>query len=207
MRRFFLLLSLFAFVVPATLAAPLSPTELQALQGGTILVEEVPETSNGYRTFLAHAVVAAPLTELYRVLLDFPSYPQFMPNVDKVIVRDADQEGARLDYQLGLPLGEKKRYRLKVTYKIREEEAAIDWQLIPWPELSPAETIRDTSGYWHLNRIGQEMTLVEYRVRTDPGDIPFGFGWIVDLLTRCSLPAVLENTRNRVKVAGKPVKP
>ena len=207
MCRLLLLLLLFAVIAPAALAAPITPTELQTLQGGTILVKEVPEAAHGYRTFLAHAVIAAPIADVYRVLLDFTAYPEFMPNVDKVIVREADQQGVRLDYQLGLPMGVKKRYRLQLTYKIREDAADIGWRLIPWPELSPAETIRDTTGYWHLTRMGRDSTLVEYLVRTDPGDIPYGFGWIVDLLTKGSLPAIFAGIRKRIEVAGRAVKP
>ena len=204
MRPPLLLLFLWVAVVTTAWAGPLTLSERQALRGGTILVEEVPETDNGYRTYRAHAAIAAPIAEIYRVLLDFPAYPEFMPNVDKVIVRTADQHGACLDYQLGLPLGEKKRYRLQLTYEIAADVADIRWQMLPWPELSPAETIRDTSGYWRLTRLDGEMTLVEYLVRTDPGEIPFGFSWIVDLLTKRSLPTVLESTRQRVyDVAGR----
>jgi hypothetical protein len=126
-----------------------------------------------------------------------------MPNVEKVVVRAADQKGARLDYHLGLPLGVKKLYRLKMTYKIAADAAEISWQLIPWPELSPSKTIRDTSGYWRLTRLAGSKTLVEYRVRTDPGDIPLGAGWIVDLLTKGSLPDILESTRKRVTGHGR----
>lgn len=197
----------FAVAAPAALAAPVTPAELKALQGGTILVKEIPEAAKGYRAFLSHAVIAAPIAAVYRVLIDFSAYPEFMPNVEKVAVREADQQGARLDYHLGLPLGVKKRYRLKLTYKIGEDAADIAWQLIPWPELSAAETIRDTTGYWHLTRMGREKTLVEYQVRTDPGAVPFGFGWIVDALTKGSLPAILEGTRKRVEKAGRAVKP
>ena len=207
MRRPLLLLLLFALLAPAAPAATVTPAELRTLQKGTILVKEVPEAAKGYRTFLAHAVIAAPIAKIYRVLIDFPAYPEFMPNVEKVVVGSADQQGARLDYHLGLPLGVKKRYRLKMTYTIAADAADIAWQLIPWPELSPAETIRDTSGYWRLTRMAGDKTLVEYQVRTDPGDIPFGAGWVVDLLTKGSLPAILESTRKRVAGAGRGGRP
>ncbi|WP_020674818.1 SRPBCC family protein [Geopsychrobacter electrodiphilus] len=192
-----LFLLFFALLTPAAFAATVTPDELQTLQGGTILVKEVPEEVKGYQTFLAHAVIAAPLAKIYKVLIDFSAYPDFMPNVEKVVVRGADQQVARLDYYLGLPMGVKKRYRLKMTYQIAADKAEIGWQLIPWPELSAAETIRDTSGYWRLTPLPGDKTLVEYRVRTDPGDIPFGTGWIVDLQTKGSLPDILESTRKR----------
>src|SRR5665647_2725717 len=82
----------FAVAAPAALAAPITPAEIQTLQGGTILVKEVPEAAIGYRAFLAHAVITAPIAAIYRVLIDFPAYPEFMPNVEKVIVRAADQQ-------------------------------------------------------------------------------------------------------------------
>lgn len=192
----------FALLTPAAFAATVTPAELQTLQGGTILVKEVPEKVKGYQAFLVHAVIAAPLAKTYGVLIDFSAYPDFMPNVEKVVVRAADQQGARLEYHLGLPMGVKKRYRLKMTYKIAADAAEIGWKLIPWPELSPSETIRDTSGYWRLTPLPGDKTLVEYLVRTDPGDIPFGTGWIVDLLTKGSLPDILESTRKRVAGGG-----
>ncbi|MDD2851133.1 MAG: SRPBCC family protein [Desulfuromonadaceae bacterium] len=197
-----LFLLFFALFTPAAFAATVTPGELKTLRGGNILVKEVPEKVKGYRTFLAHAVIAAPLAKIYKVLIDFSSYPDFMPNVKKVVVRAADQQGARLDYHLGLPMGVKKLYRLKMTYKIAEDAAEIAWQLIPWPELSASETIRDTSGYWRLTRLPGDKTLVEYQVRTDPGGIPFGAGWIVDLMTKGSLPDILESTRKRVTGRG-----
>lgn len=202
----FLLLFLLLLSTSA-LADTITSAELRALQGGTILVKEVPESAKGYRTFLAHAIIAAPIDQIYQVLIDFPVYPAFMPNVEKVIVLAADQQGARLDYHLGLPLGVKKRYRLKMTYKIAADVADIAWQQLPWPELLPAETIRDTTGYWRLTRLAGDKTLIEYQVRTDPGDIPFGAGWIVDLLTKGSLPDILESTRQRVTEVGKGSRP
>lgn len=192
----------FALLTPAALAATATPGELQTLQGGKILIKEVPEEVKGYRTFLVRAVIAAPLAKIYGVLIDFSAYPDFMPNVEKVVVRAADKQGVRLDYHLGLPMGVKKQYRLKMTYKITPDAAEIGWKLIPWPELSPSETIRDTSGYWRLTCLTGDKTLVEYQVRTDPGDIPFGAGWIVDLLTKGSLPDILESTRKRVTGRG-----
>lgn len=192
-----LFLLIFALLTPPAFTATVTPDELQALHEGTILVEEVPEEVEGYQTYLAHAVIAAPLAKIYKILIDFSAYPEFMPNVEKVVVRAADQQGARLEYHLGLPMGVNKRYRLKMTYNIEADVAEISWKQIPWPELSPAETIRDTSGYWRLTPLPEDKTLVEYQIRTDPGDLPFGAGWIVDLLTKGSLPDVLESTRKR----------
>jgi ribosome-associated toxin RatA of RatAB toxin-antitoxin module len=191
------LLLFFALLTPAAFAATVTPDELQTLQEGTILVKEIPDEAKGYQTFLAHAVIAAPLAKIYKVLIDFSSYPEFMPNVEKIVVRTADQQEARLEYHLGLPMGVKKRYRLKMTYKIAADAAEIGWELIPWPGLSPAETIRDTTGYWRLTPLPGDKTLVEYQVRSDPGDIPFGAGWIVDMLTKEGLPDVIESTRKR----------
>jgi hypothetical protein len=41
--------------------------------------------------------------------------------------------------------------------------------------------------------------LAWYHVYTDPGKIPTGFGWIVNILTKGSMPDILRNTDKRVK--------
>jgi len=43
------------------------------------------------------------------------------------------------------------------------------------------------------------QVLAYYRVYTDPGKIPFGTGWIVDILTQKSIPNIISRTRSRVK--------
>lgn len=82
----------------------------------------------------------------------------------------------------------------------KEEEAVIRWTLIPWPELNPKETIRHTEGYWLIKKAEgfKNRALLIYRVSADPGDIPPGLEWIVNFVTKNSIPDLMESVRQYV---------
>jgi len=123
-----------------------------------------------------------------------------MPNLDSIDISQRTNNSAVLKYHLSLPLGKTKKYRLKIDFQIKDNSAFLSWKILPWPELSLPETIKDTTGYWILKTDPKQKnsTLVLYHVYTDPGPIPFGLGWIVDILTENSIPDVMLNTRERV---------
>jgi hypothetical protein len=134
------------------------------------------------------------------VLTDYEKYPDFMPNVSQVELVEKKGNTAILNYTLTLPLGKIKKYRLKlIASEPNFQSALIKWQLLPWPELKPPETIKDTTGYWCIEKKVQNRSLVLYHVYTDPGPIPFGLGWIVDVLSKNSVPEALLATKNRAE--------
>jgi ABC-type sugar transport system substrate-binding protein len=53
------------------------------------------------------------------------------------------------------------------------------------PDLGPLAAARGKTG-------------VRYLVYTDPGPVPMGFGWIVDSMSKDSIPKMLEALRARV---------
>ena len=69
------------------------------------------------------------------------------------------------------------------------------------PGIKPKEMIIDTWGQWILETYpGKEQQVVAYyRVYTDPGKIPLGFGWIVEFMSKDSIPNVIKQTRRRVR--------
>ncbi|MBI3230558.1 MAG: hypothetical protein HYZ45_10375, partial [Burkholderiales bacterium] len=42
-------------------------------------------------------------------------------------------------------------------------------------------------------------TVVRYYVSTDPGPVPLGLGWIVDSMSKDSIPKMLAAVKNRVR--------
>ena len=64
--------------------------------------------------------------------------------------------------------------------------------------LEKVETIRNTTGYWLLKQKSSESVMVLYHVYTDPGAVPRGLGWVVNILTEKSVPDALQKTRERV---------
>jgi hypothetical protein len=144
------------------------------------------------------------LEEVSGVLADYQSYPKFMPNVNEITIISSAQDATIVDYKLLLPMGVVKKYRLKFWSKKEEQRFQLFWKKLPWPGLKPEETVIDTYGQWILEKSPQRdgQVLAYYRVYTDPGNVPLGMGWIVDILTQKSIPDIIKGTRSRVKGGG-----
>jgi hypothetical protein len=150
------------------------------------------------KTFLAATVMNAPLQQLCAIIQDYPQYPHFMPNTADTRVVPGSADITFIDLTLSLPLGKTKKYRLQMEPKVSEQSCRLAWKLVP-SGLRIEETIADTVGYWQLtpHPTDSHKTVVEYQVYADPGPVPFGFGWIVDMMSKRSLPRTLEALRER----------
>ncbi|WP_339137701.1 MAG: SRPBCC family protein [Candidatus Electrothrix sp. GW3-4] len=214
-RPFLLLVlgcSMLCFVVTAWAGSPVQPSgataplikltsqEQQAVENKEVIIREQPTQGKPGKAFAAVAIIEARREVIRDIVTDYQSYPEFMPNVSRIDILEQDKSTAVLNYLLSLPLGKSKKYRIRLESSEPDEQTSlIQWQLQPWPELKPAETIRDTSGFWRIETLENGRSLVFYHVYTDPGKIPFGLGWIVDFLSKDSVPEVLAKTRERAE--------
>ncbi|MFC3375790.1 SRPBCC family protein [Rugamonas sp. CCM 8940] len=191
-----------ALLLPAALAraAPPAPPDLGPLAANKVALLDVSKSGVPGKTFAAGTVIAAPLATLCAAIQDFADYPNFMPNVDKVKVGAGAGDSSLLDLTLKLPMGKVKKYRLKMEPKVGAQSCQLAWKMVPSEGLKPDETIADTSGYWQLTPLAADRgkTEVRYLVYTDPGPVPMGFGWIVDSMSKDSIPKMLEALRARV---------
>ncbi len=154
-------------------------------------------------TYVAATLMSGSVQKLCSTIMNYSEYPQFMPNTEKTTIVSTAEGATVIEMTLGLPLGKIKKYRLKMMPAVTPEYCQLSWKLVPWEGLQASETIVDTAGYWQLTPYPKDKskTLVKYYVFADPGPIPYGLGWIVDVMTRISLPRTLEALRERV--AGK----
>ncbi|RWX51793.1 Ribosome association toxin PasT (RatA) of the RatAB toxin-antitoxin module [Candidatus Electrothrix marina] len=183
-----------------TSAIDLNAEEQQTVQAHEILVRERPTNGQPGKTFEAVAIMEAGREVIRDIVMDYPSYPDFMPNVSRIEILAQDENTALLNQTLSLPLGKIKKYRIKLEASEPDEQTSlIQWQLQPWPELKLEETIRDTTGFWRIEELDAARSLVLYHVSTDPGKVPFGLGWIVDILSKDSVPDVVTKTRERAE--------
>jgi ribosome-associated toxin RatA of RatAB toxin-antitoxin module len=185
----------------AVSAINLNAEEQQTVQAHEILVREKrPTNGKPGKAFEAVAIMKAKREIIRDIVMDYPRYPEFMPNVSRIEILAQDENTALLNQTLSLPLGKIKKYRIKLEASEPDEQTSlIQWQLQPWPELKPEETIRDTTGFWRIEELDAKRSLVLYHVYTDPGKIPFGLGWIVDILSKDSVPDVVTRTRERAE--------
>ena len=184
----------------ATDLSPLSEREQERIKRGGVIVREIEAGHQNGLVVEAVGIMEATPDVILAVLTDYLKYPEFMPNVSRVEIVEQQNRESILNYTLSLPLGKRKRYRLKIN---RPEHAGhlsiLEWQLVPWPGLKPSETIKDTKGYWHVKEYTKTSSLVRYHVYTDPGPIPFGMGWIVDTLSKKSVPDLGRWAKNSQK--------
>ena len=154
------------------------------------------------KSFLAATIIDAPLPALCAIIQEFSGYPDFMPSVAKTVVTRGADAATLVDMTLKLPMGKIKRYRLKMEAKSSEQLCQLSWKMVPSAGVKPDESIADTTGYWQLTPapFDKRKTVVRYFVYTDPGPVPLGMGWIVDSLSKDSLPKTLEALR--AKAAG-----
>jgi len=179
----------------------LKTEEKKLIEQGEVIVYEIPTNHKKGRTFKAIGLINAKVDHVYKTLQDFESYPEFMPNLEKIEVLEHNAHSAVLNYTLDLPLNKVKKYRLYTEFNQDQDKAIITWKLIPWPGLKEAEKIVDTTGFWNFTEYPNKKgyILAVYQVYTDPGPIPTGLGWIIDILTKNSVPDIVLNTRQRVQ--------
>ncbi|KQV45277.1 MULTISPECIES: hypothetical protein [unclassified Duganella] len=192
-----LIAALAAAAATASTAAPPVP-DLASLTGGTIHVAEAPSPGHPGKAFTAWTLAPATVPRLCAMVQDYASYPSYMPNTKSALPVGEVEGYVLVDMTLDLPLGQQKKYRLRLEQQQQPDAAQckLAWQLIP-SGVAPADTIADTSGYWLFTPIQGESgkTLIEYHVYADPGPVPYGFGWIVEMMSKRSLPRTLEALR------------
>lgn len=174
-------------------ASKFNETEVQ-------LIDQSKPDSNG-KTFAAGTILNAPLAKVCATIQAYEDYPSFMPNTAKAKVTRQPDESALVDFTLNLPLGNVKKYRLKMIPKVSTATCHLSWKLQPWEGLKQEETIADTSGYWELSALASNpgKTVIRYQVFTDPGPVPMGLGWIVDSMSKDSIPKMMDALRNKLR--------
>lgn len=154
------------------------------------------------RTFTATTVIDAPPARLCGIVQDYASYGAFMPNTRSAVPVGAGPGYVLVDMTLDLPLGQVKQYRLRLEPASSADGCRLAWQLVPRADLQPGQTIADTAGYWEFAALADGSgSKVRYRVYADPGPVPFGFGWIVEMMSKRSLPRAVEAVRKRALMA------
>jgi len=131
------------------------------------------------------------------VIKNFDDYKKFMPRLESAdLIMDTDTLLSYI-FNIRLPMNIKYKYKIKIHMSKKSESTWLAWETIDWEENS----IEETWGQWYLTPYGinKEQVLVQYQVYTDPGYIPFGFKWLVDVLTKNSLPETVGNLKKWVE--------
>jgi hypothetical protein len=182
----------------------LSAEERALILKGKIVLRDVPDPGRPGRTFEAVGILPGSLDEAFAVLTDFGSYPQYMPNVGALKIREVTGASSVVETTLHLPFGTRKQYRLRYTTAREDSGFVLSWEKLPWPELKPSQTIADTSGYWSVRKFEDAGLLAVYHVYTDPGHVPLGLTFIAQGVAKNKIPDAIAKLRERIQNIYRP---
>jgi ribosome-associated toxin RatA of RatAB toxin-antitoxin module len=108
----------------------------------------MPKSSTSLETFVSPE-------EFRSLILDFASYPEFLPEVKRVEVKDQSAQGATVTFYVEVKVGGaeiKTDYTARYTFSDKE----IRWQLVSSPTLTKNE------GFWRLEETADGETKAYY---------------------------------------------
>ena len=161
-------------------------------QGEIVTIKTKKRYGDGEH-YQVYGIVNSNINDVFEAVHNFNDYPNFMPRFDSVqTVENSDTLYAYI-FNITLPLNIKYKYKIKSEKYHQESSAWLAWKTVPWEHNS----IVETWGQWYLTSYNNStnQTLIEYQVYTDPGYIPFGFGWIADIMTEKTLPETIESLK------------
>lgn len=128
----------------------------------------------------------SPIEKIYDVIVDFASYPQFVPGVDKIIVLDGSKDQTRAEYQINIIKNFK--YIIKIKH---QKPTTVSWTF------ESGDLFKKNDGGWSLKKIDENKTEVTYYL-----DVEFKIfapKMIVDKLVAGNLPQMMQSFAKRVK--------
>ena len=143
--------------------------------------------------YQVYGMVNNPPKNVFKAVENFDDYQYFMPRFKSAEQVELTDTLISYIFSIELPMNINYQYKIKVHKSLEKSVYWLAWETIGWEENS----IEETWGQWYLQPYGDynQQTLIHYQVYTDPGYIPLGFKWVVDILTKGSLPKTVGNLK------------
>ncbi len=155
------------------------------------------------REMLALITIDQPARRLFASVADYANYPQFMPYVKKSRVLKEEDNKSWVFQQLDFPWPISDRhYTIELTADTTHSEQGhyfVSWTLSSRAGLDAPRgeglPLKVDDGYWRFCTIGENRTLVEYYINSDPGGLlP---AWAVNQANARAVPDVLQAVAGR----------
>ena len=171
-------------------APKLSKEEMKELVKGEVIVREVvADSTDEAKRFEAIGTIDAPPAKVAAFLKNYKDYPKYMPHMEKI---DFKWNGNMATVEQTLKIAFSTIwYKLNLRHY---EPYYIEWEYV-------YGDIKTTRGFYKFFPYKKgTKTLVQYSVFTDPGlPVP---QFVLDMLTKNSLPDVLRAVRKGVRETG-----
>lgn len=131
-------------------------------------------------------VINASQEKVFKVISDFESYPEFLPEIEEVQIEKKTAKQVIAKFTLNLM----KRISYRMKMKINKPDG-ISWELID------GDILTQNNGSWKLKKISTRKTEAIYSI-----DVKFGSfvpSFISNMLINNTLPQMLENFKDRIE--------
>lgn len=135
-------------------------------------------------------VIDAPPRAVWDVVTDYASYPRFFPEFKTAEI--VDREGTAVIVDFTADYGKTMSYTLRIEHD--EPKLTTKWTYV-------GGDLKDSKGGWRFEDAGGGKTKVYYDVDAQVGFLVPKF--VLDKLTKASIPKMFENLRAEVARRGK----
>ncbi|MFP5287076.1 MAG: SRPBCC family protein [Thermoanaerobaculia bacterium] len=193
----FVPLVLFVLLVLSSASAAPPAGERRETPTGDVWLQMVPSGKGRPKEGIGHGVIDAPPERVYRALVDYRHWEEFMPFLEKSDARP-QPDGSVLSAQLlelPPPLG-RRHYEIRARHRVEGGQGGKVWK-IEWTCVAGSGNVAGHHGSWTLLPNGPGRTWATCRLYTDPGGgIPH---WAVNRGTSETLPWIFHGLRQHVR--------
>lgn len=182
----FLLFLIWTTIFSFQSAFPLG--EMERLKNGDVIIEDAigneAKTGSVKMTF----IIEASPEKIWNLFIEYDKWPSFMPDLDKVIIKEKKLNYAIVYVKAKAPLNLDISYVLKRVYNKKDYE--ITWTMIEGKA-------KEVEGSWHIFPLQENVCKVVYTNYVDLGFIVPPK--IVSMLTKKKLPALADGIKEYLR--------
>lgn len=133
-------------------------------------------------------IMNASIENIYKVLIDYESYPDFMDGVTSVEVISREDNKVKAKYSLNMI----KQFSYTLDL-VEVENESVSWTF------DDGDIFSVNSGNWDLKDLGDGTTEVTYSIDVEIKIKMLGAGMITKQLTKIQLPAMMKSVEKRAQ--------
>jgi len=178
----------------------LTPGTIARLEAGEVVVVNqayTDEQGHSQGQGVAMILINKPRCEVWRHLIDYSAWPQFMPKINKATVYRRDGDKVNVEFSLKIWIKE-------ITFSTRRTHnplaGCVTWVM----DRDRENDIVDTQGAWLVKAHGKNQSILIYTVKIDSGlKVPKK---VTEWLAGRDMPGALRAMKMRVESNGAYIK-